>query len=588
MKRKSLIGILLVGAMMFMTTSCADMFNIESNRVVYDNSHDLGSTADSVYSVMGILHAFQQIADRYVILGEVRGDLVDVNEHTKASLRNLADFNYEPENEYIDASVYYNVINNCNYLIANMDTTLRHNNTLVMTDEYVAALSIRAWTYMQLAINFGKVPYYTQPITTVAASEADYPMYDVKQLALELIPQLLPYMDYKLPKWTGISAGGTEVSEQLFPPIQLILGDLYLWLGDYKNAWDTYHAFITDNKTINMRVNTGSETSTFNGYVSLGNGQAATTAKNTERQWTNRSWVSYTKTLTTILGSGYEALCVVPMQTSTQDGTVSEVPSLFYSNDNTHQLTGSARWEEIGKAQTYVLGPQDAKAKEAKSFTYLSNKGDQRVNAVIKKFEKEEDEFEVINKFYDGGTTITDGTKTIYTIDYLTLYRRGLVYLRAAEAANCLAAQEHDASLSVQAFGILRDGFDILFPNGNIYKDEIQPYVLGVHSRGCGDVYYDTLVYVVRDENIAQYYNKEIEAITFNDTLNFVEDHICDELAMETSFEGNRFTDLIRFAERRGPAYLAEKVACRKGSDNRDEALYQKLLNKDNWYLPLR
>jgi hypothetical protein len=45
----------------------------------------------------------------------------------------------------------------------------------------------------------------------------------------------------------------------------------------------------------------------------------------------------------------------------------------------------------------------------------------------------------------------------------------------------------------------------------------------------------------------------------------------------------------MRVALRRGQeAYLAEKVALRKGSDNRDYALYNSLLNKNNWYLKMK
>ena len=139
MNKKSVIGLLFVGALTFMTTSCADMFNIDSSRIVYEHNHKLDSSADSVYSTIGILHAFQQIADRYIILGEVRGDMVDLNKNAKASLRNLSEFNFDDDNEYLRVGDYYNVINNCNYLITHMDTTIRHNNKPVMTDEYVAA-----------------------------------------------------------------------------------------------------------------------------------------------------------------------------------------------------------------------------------------------------------------------------------------------------------------------------------------------------------------------------------------------------------------------------------------------------------------
>ena len=122
----------------------------------------------------------------------------------------------------------------------------------------------------------------------------------------------------------------------------------------------------------------------------------------------------------------------------------------------------------------------------------------------------------------------------------------------------------------------------------SIYKAELQPYTLGVHARGCGDVYLDTAKYVVKDAVIAEFYGKEVEDVNFTDTIHYVEDRICNELALETTLEGNRFTDLVRFAQRRGADYLASKVACRKGTENRDEALYQKLLNKANWYLPTK
>lgn len=595
MKKKSIIGILFAGALTFMTTSCADIFDIGSNRVVYEHVHDLGSTADSVYSITGILHNLQQIADRYIILGEVRGDMVDVNDNTKASLRNLSNFNFDDDNEYLQVADYYNVINNCNYLLNHMDTTLRHNNERVMIDEYVAALSIRAWTYMQLAINYGKVPFFENPITTVAASEKDYPMLDIKAIADTLITELLPYQDYKMPKWSGIKAGGIDVDTQLFPPIQLVLGDLYLWTGDYQNAWYTYHDYITNNPEVAMNIATGSETMYFDGVMPLGPGQVTTDSKLQRREFGSKNWYSYTGSLAKILGYGSEAITVVPMESSTQIGTISEVPSLFYSTDETHQLVGSALWQEVSDAQDYCLGGTTATAKATKSYSFLGNKGDQRINSYIREFKSEEEEFEVVNKFYDGTTAVSDGSKTIYTIAYLTLYRRCYVYLRAAEALNCLAYQRGNGEMAVEAFGILRDGFDILFPGGHVYKDEIQPYTLGVHARGCGDTYLDTTNYVVSPEAIAKYYKKEIDDVNFLDTITYVDDRIVDELALEMTFEGNRFTDLIRFAEHResrgqdGKAFLAGKVASRKGTEKRDDALYDKLSkDKTYWYLPLK
>ena len=112
MKIKSCIAVMLAVFTLGMTTSCEDMFDITSNRVVYD--HEINSTADSVYTTLGVLQCMRKVADRYVILGEVRGDMAVVNEHTKTSLRNIANFNFEDENEYLNVRDYYSIINNCN------------------------------------------------------------------------------------------------------------------------------------------------------------------------------------------------------------------------------------------------------------------------------------------------------------------------------------------------------------------------------------------------------------------------------------------------------------------------------------------
>lgn len=580
--KKSIIGLLCVGALMLATTSCSDIFDINSNRVVYEKYNSLDSSADSVYSIIGILQGLQELADRYVILGELRGDMVDVNDLTKTSLRNISEFNFEDDNEYLQVRDYYNVINNCNYLLTHMDTTIRHNNEAVMVDEYVAALSIRAWTYLQLAINYGKVPYYTNPVTTVAEAEADYPMYDVKDIARELIPQLLPYMKYKMPIWPGLTAGSTTVTNQIFPPIELILGDLYLWLGDYQNAWNTYFDYLTDNPDYYMTTSTGNR---YEGFLPLGPGQFTTTSKQTTASY--KGSALYTSYLTTIMGKGSEALCIIPMQATNEDGKLSEVPSLFYSTDGTHQLVGSELWYELSEAQDYIYTTSSSTALK-KNYSILEGKGDQRAQYYTYKYQTEENEYTAIRKFQSGSKS--NGTEVIYTTNFIVLYRRAGVYLRAAEALNRLAYQTHDAEKAMKAFGILRDGFDFLleaYPSASTYKEDIQPNTLGVHARGCGDVYLDTASYVVKDEVIAKFYDKEIEELTFKDTIDYVEDRIVNEIALEMTFEGNRFTDLVRIAEHRGPEYLAKKIASRKGTENFDEALYQKLLDKQNWYLPL-
>ena len=103
--------ILLCGAI-FMS-SCEDMLEVESDRVEY-NLDDL-TLNDTVYSVLGILKKVQAVVDRQVLLGELRGDLMVVNEKSAVTdIQKIARFEFEDENKYIDVKDYYAIINNCN------------------------------------------------------------------------------------------------------------------------------------------------------------------------------------------------------------------------------------------------------------------------------------------------------------------------------------------------------------------------------------------------------------------------------------------------------------------------------------------
>jgi hypothetical protein len=44
----------------------------------YPDENKLDSPADSLYALTDILYGMQKLADRYVLLGELRGDLMDI------------------------------------------------------------------------------------------------------------------------------------------------------------------------------------------------------------------------------------------------------------------------------------------------------------------------------------------------------------------------------------------------------------------------------------------------------------------------------------------------------------------------------
>lgn len=232
--------------------SCSDMLETESTQRLFDPSLD--QKTDSMYYAFGVLQALQGVADQYYLQGEMRGDLVKVIPGvTDKNLQELANFSATTTNRYDSAYQYYRVINNCNYYIAHRDTTLLTGSTLVSKNEYVAIKAIRAWAYLQLARNYGRVPFVTEPLTSISQIEStDFPMLDLNGIVSALAPDLAQYSGTPCPDHGDFAIGSTNwgtsmtISSDLFYiPVDVILGDLYLENNDYANAVKYYVNYLT-------------------------------------------------------------------------------------------------------------------------------------------------------------------------------------------------------------------------------------------------------------------------------------------------------------------------------------------------------
>src|SRR5574344_1222446 len=111
MKYKSIIFAALSIGVMAGVSSCEDMLKTESTVVTFDKEDNLSNATDTVYSVLGIIQKMQKIADRTVLIGELRGDLVSTTDFATSDLKELGSFSTSKKNKYNKVVDYYAIIN---------------------------------------------------------------------------------------------------------------------------------------------------------------------------------------------------------------------------------------------------------------------------------------------------------------------------------------------------------------------------------------------------------------------------------------------------------------------------------------------
>ncbi len=653
---------LLCGAISF--SSCQDMLSVDSDRVEYE--FEDWTLSDSVFSVLGILKSVQGVADRHVLLNELRADLVSISK-TKAvvDVQELSKsmFNLET-NKYLNVKDYYSVINNCNVYLARVDTSLAKDNIKLMMPEYVAVKSVRAWTYLQLAINHNNIPYFTEPILTHSAAEdiMNAPMLTRDAVIEKLIADILPYENpalYPMPAWSRdgkvlqFGYNNTKVeTRQLFVPIRMLLGEMYLWKGDYKKAAKCFYDQITGEGTNNANLAYSDDGNSVKysgeGGKSLNNNYASLFAAG---DYGNQSSKMFT---------------IVPFANSDLYGTTSSLADIFSPADEVGaaQVYASPAMISLSRMQVYRYAEGSNLEKpdkvEYSNTNYYEYPGDLRIKAVTYSQIGDDDaktEYNnVIGKFNLKSGTDVPTMETTYrpslTTTFLILQRAEHAYLRFAEALIGLERNGYKGAMDL-AMIVLKEGVKRRYPvllnpvyadrpvisaDGDTVKNVIrneegdtigykvatERYLAsytdsigfdftankfqsnkGIHSRGSGDSERN-IYYAMTPECIARYLGciEKTETgdtitapITYEDSLNYITDLVIDELALELAWEGNRFGDLVRFAKAvDNKDILAKRIAGREYMNDvtyrnaeyqYDAAVYEMMLDEQNWYLPL-
>lgn len=551
-----------------LVTSCGDMLDNDSDLVIYADEKHLNDPTDTIYSVVGIQNKMQALADRTVLLGEVRGDLVAVTNYATGDLRDLANFSVGDDNRYNNPRDYYAVINNCNYFLANADTLLKNNrNERIFEREYAAVKAYRAWTYFQLGLVYGSVPFVTEPLLDMNVDESRYPKYTLQQICQYFISDLAPYADIELPDYGNI---GIVDSRLTYFPVNVLLGELNLWAGNYREAALCYYRYIaTRNGT--------------NSAWPLGIYRNEWTRDDGKYSVYSNSWSSYMFDNERFTANG-ELVTMTPGDSIPSSSNYSSLPSLFNTtqlNDGYYALTPSQAMIQLSASQVYCNRTTTGDVGYAPSNLDNYRAGDLRLASAWHTYSYN------YGGIVSGNSSDRPTTQIVskYATTNVHLWRRAMVYLHLAEALNRAGMPEF--AYRILATGVNNTVVDSLkrtYPAESAYLSQFDfpntQYVLrtdnptsyttiGVHSRGSGFTEYN------------EFY--AMPTGTLDEQIEAVEDMIVNEEALEMAFEGQRYYDLMRVALRRSdPSYLANRVMARQGSST---AISVSLLDTNNWYL---
>lgn len=522
------------------------------------------NVSDADAAVLGLYGKFMNLAESYVVMNELRADLMSVTANSNEYFRQLEEHSVKDDNPYANPRPFYTVILNCNDILYNLDIMLRDKK--LKTDEYnmryadVAAL--RCWVYLQLGIHFGKVPYVTSPLSSVAdvnniakMTPMEFnPLLDTLIQKMETLPYLQPYATSA----SLVTTVDGYTTDKFFINKKVLLGELYLWKGNYnksaaafKSVMETggvadFHTYrlefssIVDNNDLNVNYIRYRELDENMLVNNNSQGWRSIFARNQDALF-NREWVwflpysasfSPTDPFIDLFSNRSGSYLVKPSQYA-----ITNWNSQVQKNDFTYDARG-------------------------KIFSWRNLDGQPVIMKYLYNF-LDESSFLPVNVFTKSGKWF--------------LYRAAALHLEYAEAAN---RDNHHAI----SYALVNQGIAATIPN-KLTTDGF-PYNFDARKSDIPKIVGDWYSNVgVRGR--AYLYSQPI----VGDSTIMIENQIINESGLELAYEGKRWSDLLRIALRRNdPSFLADKIYNKLVSENNPQAsaVRTRLMTPSNWYLPFK
>lgn len=569
--------------------SCVDVDIAEV--VDYDDFYATLDDADA--AVMGIYGKVMGIADRLVVLNELRGDMLDVTLNADHDLIAINLHQADADNYWADVTPFYEVIQNCNDALHNFDIMLEERRLTLdqYNERYSDIGAVRSWIYYQLGVHYGTIPYYTEPI----ASVKDLKTFQPRMLSLdELIPELISFMeslptleDYRNSKLiTGTIDGVSLVP--YFINKKCLLGDLYLFNNEYDKAAQIYRQVLARTEDAAITAN-----------------------QEFYRIYVDRSWQGGTVNHFTVLFNRFTPDDTRNIYNAWVNMFINPADNRFVRHEMIWQMTYNTRFAPVypfirlfgasGKGE-YLLRPSVYAIDEMWGSERQRNGYPYDVRGVGGGVRELADGRFVVDKYsmnYDPVSAPFDNSGKWF------LYRAATLHLRFAEAANRSESGGGYPRLAwaLTNDGIIGDAFRWRRENGSEFRgDSIMFSSFGPGQPYPAPYYFDGRFVDQPYFRSPWRYNGGIRGranlpnvslahlTTKQDSINAIEKMIVKEAALELAYEGQRWTDLIRVARRlqkidgSGGQFLNDVM--RRKYELAGVAAPD-FTNVNNWYLPL-
>ena len=520
--------------LLFTSFSCSDKtFDQQDAEKITPDQH-YKSIIDARTSLGGTFAPLQTVMPKLIMIDGLRSDQMITRPNADPFLKDINNQILSFDNPFLNASDYYKVIINVNEALANIDKialTDRNFEEWMLKSTKGALVGLKSWTYLTLVNLYGQAALIDDNLVALPTNLTQNIL--TRDVMIDtLINRLLPY----IPSADEL-AQKVEWRFTNFMNNKAVLGQLYLEKGDYANAV----------KYLKLAIE------------SYGNG----TSTYKVDSYVNDGWRSI------FLGGESITGAITATSGGSGNGAPPENISVMGYDQNEGQFNPLPKW--LLPTDEFMVQPTQLLIDSFK--VQIPAQG------------APGDIYRGLGSLASPGATLDTTSSGVYfinkySVDKTQPFSSDINISRASDLHLMLAEALNRSGESKTALVLMNAGFK---------NEKPVPAAYNKWSKNVGIRGRVTLKPKLVPDSIHVEGQVKKVVLTGVQRVEYIEDLIMNERSLELAFEGKRWFDLVRIANRRqDPAYLANKVAAKFSDPSEKEAVRLKLMDKANWYLPFK